>query len=63
MLVLTRRVNEAICIGGDLIRVTLLSIHGDRVSIGIEAPKDITVHRHEIEQMLKYGKEKGVGHD
>ena len=63
MLVLSRHTNESICIGGDLIRVTVLSIHGDSVRLGIEAPKDITVHRHEIEQLLQYEKGKGGKHD
>ena len=61
MLVLSRKVNESICIGGDLIRIMVVSIHGDRVKLGIEAPKDVTVHRHEIEQMIQYQKKKEKG--
>lgn len=47
MLVLTRKLNQAITLG-DEIRVTVLSIDGDRVSIGIEAPKHVRVFRSEL---------------
>lgn len=49
MLVLTRRIDENIVIGdeGD-IRVRVLGIRGNQVKIGIEAPKDVSVHREEI---------------
>ena len=39
MLVLTRKVNESICIGGDTIRIIVLGIQTDRVRLGIEAPE------------------------
>ncbi|MBM7661589.1 carbon storage regulator [Bacillus mesophilus] len=47
MLVLTRRTNESIQIGDD-IEITILSISGDQVKIGINAPKNIDIHRKEV---------------
>ncbi len=47
MLVLTRRINERIIIGDDII-VTVLEVHGDQVRIGIDAPRDIKVFREEV---------------
>lgn len=47
MLILTRRPEEVIRIG-DEITVTLLGIHGNQVRIGIDAPRDVPVHRLEI---------------
>jgi carbon storage regulator len=46
MLVVTRRPGEAVIIG-DGIRVVLLSVDGDRVRLGIEAPKDVPIRRSE----------------
>jgi carbon storage regulator len=47
MLVLTRKLQEAIKIGQD-IEITILAIDGDQVKIGISAPKNIGIHRKEI---------------
>jgi len=47
MLVLTRRIQEVFMIGDD-VTVTVLSIKGNQVRLGIEAPRDIEVHREEI---------------
>lgn len=47
MLILTRRVGETLMIGDD-IKVTVLGVKGTLVRIGIEAPKDVGVHRQEI---------------
>ena len=47
MLVLSRKKNESIIIN-DNITVTVIEIRGDKVRIGIEAPKDVTVHRREV---------------
>jgi carbon storage regulator len=47
MLVLTRRVGESIAIGDD-ITVTVLSVFGNQVRLGISAPRDVAVHREEI---------------
>lgn len=52
MLVLTRNAGETLYIGDD-IKITILSNNGSQVRIGIEAPKEIPVHREEIYQQIK----------
>lgn len=47
MLVLTRKLNESIQIGEN-IEITVLSVQGDQIKLGIKAPKDIEVHRKEV---------------
>ena len=47
MLVLTRRTNESLVIGHDVV-ITVLEIRGDTVRLGIKAPREVSVHREEI---------------
>ena len=53
MLILTRRVGEAVMIGND-VTVTVLGVKGNQVRIGINAPKDVAVHREEIFERIKH---------
>ncbi len=52
MLVLTRKKHEVILIGKD-IKVYVLEIYGDKVKLGIEAPRDMPVHRKEIAKLIE----------
>lgn len=47
MLIITRRIGEAIVIGPD-VNVTLLGVTGNQIRIGVKAPRDIEVHREEL---------------
>ncbi len=53
MLILTRRIGESVYIG-DEVRLTVLGVRGTQVRIGINAPKDVPVHREEIYYRIKH---------
>ena len=57
MLVLSRKINESIIIGDD-IEITIVGIAGRKVRIGVNAPKDISVHRKEVYEEIKKDAEK-----
>jgi carbon storage regulator len=52
MLILTRKVGETLMIGED-VTVTVMAVNGTQVRIGINAPKDVAVHREEIYERIK----------
>jgi carbon storage regulator len=58
MLILTRRVGETLMVG-DNVTVTVLGVKGNQVRIGVNAPKDVSVHREEI--YMRIQAEKGSG--
>ena len=53
MLILTRRVGETLIIGDDTCTVRVLGVHGNNVRLGVEAPRDVPVHRLEIYERIK----------
>lgn len=55
MLILTRRVGETLMVGDD-ISITVLGVKGGQVRIGVNAPKDVSVHREEIYQRIQQEK-------
>lgn len=54
MLILTRNVGESLIIGDD-ISVTVLGVKGNQVRIGVNAPREVPIHREEIHQRMKIG--------
>ncbi|UMZ74992.1 carbon storage regulator CsrA [Natranaerofaba carboxydovora] len=52
MLVLSRKEKESIIIGDD-IEITLVKLEGDRVKVGIKAPKDVEIHRKEVYEKIQ----------
>ena len=59
MLILTRRVGESLMVGDD-ITVTVLGVKGNQVRIGVNAPRDVAVHREEIYDRIQDDGEKSV---
>lgn len=60
MLILTRRVGESLIIGDDIV-VSVLEIKGNQVRIGIEAPKNVSVHRNEVYERIQAEKNQEKG--
>jgi carbon storage regulator len=58
MLILTRRVGETVMIGSD-VTVTVLGVKGNQVRVGVNAPRDVAVHREEIFERIKREQQDG----
>ncbi len=52
MLILTRRIGEALVVGND-VTVTILGVKGNQVRVGINAPKDVTIYREEVYERMQ----------
>lgn len=60
MLVLTRKKHEWVNIGAD-ITVMVVAVEGNKVRLGISAPKDVAVHRHEVARAISRERDNGSG--
>jgi carbon storage regulator len=60
MLILTRRIGETLMVG-DEVTVTVLGVKGNQVRLGVNAPKDVAVHREEIYQRIQSEKSDDLG--
>ncbi|HCE6615345.1 TPA: carbon storage regulator CsrA [Pseudomonas aeruginosa] len=61
MLILIRRVGETLMVGDD-VTVTVLGVKGNQVRIGVNAPKEVAVHREEIYQRIQKEKDQEPNH-
>jgi carbon storage regulator len=52
MLVLSRKVGQSVAIGGQLVKVKIVAVHGKSVRLAIDAPKEVTIHRDEIQRQI-----------
>ncbi|MCY3604148.1 MAG: carbon storage regulator CsrA [Gammaproteobacteria bacterium] len=62
MLILTRRSGEAVIVG-DNVRIAVLDIRGNQVRLGVEAPREVTVHREEVYQRIVEEQGSAAGED
>lgn len=62
MLVLSREINEVVCIAGGAIRIMVVDVRGNKVKLGIQAPPSIEVHREEVQLLIDAEKEAGDAH-
>ncbi len=60
MLVLSRKKNESIVINDD-IKIVVVEIRGDKVRLGVEAPKEVPVHRREVYDAIKRSENEQIG--
>ena len=63
MLVLTRCHGEKIIIGKHWVTITVLEVNGKGVKLGIDAPKDLSVHREEVYDRIERNEKEGGNHD
>ncbi|WP_019243080.1 MULTISPECIES: carbon storage regulator CsrA [Bacillus] len=61
MLVLTRKIGETIIIG-EQIEITVIESKGDQIKLGIQAPKDVEIHRKEIYQAIQNENKQALNH-